>query len=576
MLLASVSLTAFTSPVNGAPDQETASSPVSISHSIVNDGPEARFGFSVLAQAATSVFKAQTSGTAGTLVQGTPTTFSVTLSGFQNSFVAGNQLMVDVVWPNFTVVSATPAAAGAGAATGGTCAFTQGTNSSGVTAPAGSTSILCTAGAAGGPGGPNTSAVYTITLVPNVGGLQGNQIVDQACAANGAGQGVACEQPLTANVTINPQITTATATPTATNTTTATVTSTPTATRTPTVIASPTPGQPSGTPGVPCSTPTGLICPVAGPALNGTFNPANNTFSLTVTAPAGSGAGTVFVTLPTINNPGGETFACQTPSLGAGTSLTCTGTTTSALLLGGTVTATVPNATPGGAPITVTATTGAGTNTTTGTLVICKQISFPLGLGGINPLGPLGGPGFGLNGLNGLNGLGLQASTVTFTTVPAVTIPAITVPAGTTTAVCATGVPIAAGQVTITENVPVGFTLASVTGGTLSGTTNAATATITTGQVTTVTFVNQPVTVINNPLPLLPPPPLQFIPPPPPPLLPPPPPAPMGGMMAAASPMASVPVIPEADSIFLVVGGLVALGAIAGLRSLRRRRDDEV
>jgi hypothetical protein len=77
-------------------------------------------------------------------------------------------------------------------------------------------------------------------------------------------------------------------------------------------------------------------------------------------------------------------------------------------------------------------------------------------------------------------------------------------------------------------------------------------------------------------LPLLPPPPLQFIPPPPPPLLPPPPPAPMGGAMTGASPMASVPVIPEADSIFLVVGGLVAVGAIAGLRSLRRRRDDEV
>jgi len=76
-------------------------------------------------------------------------------------------------------------------------------------------------------------------------------------------------------------------------------------------------------------------------------------------------------------------------------------------------------------------------------------------------------------------------------------------------------------------------------------------------------------------LPLLPPPPLEFIPPPPPPLLPPPPPAPMGGMMQpsrAAFP--EVPVIPEADSLFLLVGGLVALGGLVGYRKLRRNDDD--
>ena len=36
-----------------------------------------------------------------------------------------------------------------------------------------------------------------------------------------------------------------------------------------------------------------------------------------------------------------------------------------------------------------------------------------------------------------------------------------------------------------------------------------------------------------------------------------------------------VPVIPEADSLFLLVGGLVALGGVVGYRSLRRRRDDD-
>jgi hypothetical protein len=77
------------------------------------------------------------------------------------------------------------------------------------------------------------------------------------------------------------------------------------------------------------------------------------------------------------------------------------------------------------------------------------------------------------------------------------------------------------------------------------------------------------------PPPFLPQPPLEFIPPPPPPLLPPPPPRPlMGPPMAAAAAMPGVPVIPEADSLFLLAGGLVALGSLVALRSLRRRRDD--
>ena len=74
------------------------------------------------------------------------------------------------------------------------------------------------------------------------------------------------------------------------------------------------------------------------------------------------------------------------------------------------------------------------------------------------------------------------------------------------------------------------------------------------------------------PFPLLPPPPLEFLPPPPPPLLPPPPPQLFqpGPSMAG---FPDVPVIPEADTVFLFLGGLVALGAVAGLRSLRRREE---
>ena len=71
-----------------------------------------------------------------------------------------------------------------------------------------------------------------------------------------------------------------------------------------------------------------------------------------------------------------------------------------------------------------------------------------------------------------------------------------------------------------------------------------------------------------NVAPLLPPPPPIFLPPPPSPLLPAPP------MAAPPAVLPDVPVIPETDSLFLLVGGLVAIGGVVGVRSLRRRRDD--
>jgi hypothetical protein len=78
------------------------------------------------------------------------------------------------------------------------------------------------------------------------------------------------------------------------------------------------------------------------------------------------------------------------------------------------------------------------------------------------------------------------------------------------------------------------------------------------------------------PPPFIPPPPLPLPPPPPPPLLPPPPmmaPPMMAPPSAAAMP--GVPVIPEADSLVLLIGGLAALGGLAVVRHVRRRRDGE-
>jgi hypothetical protein len=68
------------------------------------------------------------------------------------------------------------------------------------------------------------------------------------------------------------------------------------------------------------------------------------------------------------------------------------------------------------------------------------------------------------------------------------------------------------------------------------------------------------------PPPLLPP--VPFLPPPlsPPPLLP-----PVGPPALGPAPEAGVPVIPEADSVVLLLAGLTALGILARRRLLRRR-----
>jgi hypothetical protein len=87
--------------------------------------------------------------------------------------------------------------------------------------------------------------------------------------------------------------------------------------------------------------------------------------------------------------------------------------------------------------------------------------------------------------------------------------------------------------------------------------------------------------------PPLPPPPPLLPPPPPPGLLPPPPPPPgllppadpMGGLALPPSSLAmppgyaGIPVVPEADSLVLLAGGLIAVGALASQRWWRRRRE---
>jgi hypothetical protein len=94
------------------------------------------------------------------------------------------------------------------------------------------------------------------------------------------------------------------------------------------------------------------------------------------------------------------------------------------------------------------------------------------------------------------------------------------------------------------------------------------------GQVEVRVARNQ--AVILPPVANIPPPPLEFVPqPPPPPLLPPGAPVPplQGAAAGAPSPPArypAVPVIPEADSLLLLAGGLAAVGAFAWWRRNRQ------
>ena len=597
-LLASASLTAFVAPISAAPNEEAASSSVTTSHSVIgpaDEGPTGHFAFSVLDQASTTQTKAVGGGT--TIQQNTATTFRVTQSVPPGTTISPNApVMVDFVNPNFVVNFAGPSGTGAiNGAPGvpgyaGNCTISSTTTISGGTlSPA--QQVLCNSSA--NPANLNTTIAQwdiIITIPSTV--APGTVQSDQVCSVSPGNTATNCENPLTVTVVNNPAVNTPTPTATATVTNTpvatTTATATPTRTATPAVGVPPTPPV-SGTPGVPCATAIGQTCTATG-AVTGTWSKTGSgVFTFTATGPANAlvgGVPTVFI--PTTANANGEQFPCTATT--AALTTTCTGTTAGDPLQGAVITVAFPLVGGGFGTVTGTITsTNFAQNLTLAAAQTQAQATagFLLGTPGV-PCATLGSALAGQVLVPGINQTAVgQTCTVTGavtgtltrtgsmsftlnTTVPA------GVPAGITpVAVFSTDLGIqAVACAAVTGAAGSAYTCTgTITGNALQGSTVALCFTAATACLLGTITGPGPVVIPNN-LPLLPPPPLQFIPPPPPPLLPPPPPAPMGTPSLAAPP-GGIPVIPEADSLFLVVGGLVALGGLVGLRSLRRRRDDE-
>jgi hypothetical protein len=289
-----------------------------------------------------------------------------------------------------------------------------------------------------------------------------------------------------------------------------------------------------------------------------------------IIGPANTAPGSIpQIFLPT--TAGVETFACPAVGATAPFTSTCSGTTVGNLLQGATATARFPLVGGGTTDVTgivvgnfATVTPTPGTSLTTQQAIALVSASGQTGV----PCAVT--PGDTCQVTGAVTGTGRVTSSMLWNvtaTVPAgvgagiVPVAVFSTTAGLEAIVCT---PVVAGVATVTCT-------GTTTGNALQGSTVSvvfAVGVIATGIVNGPGFA----TLVPPPLPLLPPP-LALLPPPPPPLLPPPAPAPAG--MTIAAPMsggrfADVPVVPEADSVILVLGGLAALGLVAGLRARRR------
>jgi hypothetical protein len=327
----------------------------------------------------------------------------------------------------------------------------------------------------------------------------------------------------------------------------------------------------TGQAGVPCTGVVGGTCTInGGGGVTGTWTRiSSGTFVVTAVGPANTAPGGIpQVFLPT--TAGVETFPCSPVAVTAPFTANCTGTTTGNLLQGATVTVRFPLVGGGTTDVTgVVVGTGATVTPTPGTSLTTQQALALVGSSGQTGIPCAVTPGDSCQVVGAVNGTGRVTSSMLWTvtaTVPVaigagiIPVAVFSTTAGLEAIVCA---PVVAGVATV-----------ACTGTTVGNALQGSTVTVVfaVGVIATGTVTGPGMaTFIPPPMPLLPPP-LAFGPPPPP-LLPPPPPAPNGMMIAqptGGGRFADVPVVPEADSLFLLAGGLLALGLVAGLRARRR------
>ena len=347
---------------------------------------------------------------------------------------------------------------------------------------------------------------------------------------------------------------TGTSTPTATATLSPTLTPTPTATLTPTATATLTPTAAlTSTPTAACRGlgATATLLAVGGSAVAGTITiSATSTGSGTLT---GLLVGqTPRLTVATSAPAGTESLVGGTVGV-PGVPSVITGTLVGIPTAGGLVTVTASNPVGGASQVVAQGTLQCGTSPTAVVGPACTVAGFAglVPVGGTAVSGPVNVTSIGstftvVGTLSGL--LPGQTATLSIPTdgggTQSIIGPAAgTVPIGAPITITGmlTAPPVAGGLVTVTASNPNGGA--------------------------SVTAAQGPLQCQNVPPPPLPPPPA--LPPPP----PPPPPLPPWTVVPAAVPGAfpAIPVIPEADSLVLLGGGLVTLGALAGLRLLRRR-----
>jgi len=296
-----------------------------------------------------------------------------------------------------------------------------------------------------------------------------------------------------------------------------------------------------------------------------TLTPVGSSVTGTLTlTPSGSTvtvSGTLFGILP--GSSGSITVTGLTgsvpfsPPAAAGQAVSVSGTLTGALNTGATVTVQATNAIGG---LLQTVATGAVTCAGTGTTVC------PGGAPLTAALAPAGAA-LGIAPVSGQITLTLSSSGVY--TVSGSLIGLLPGQTATITIPGATG--------TVTTSAPIAPGAPATVSGSVSGTptvgglvtvslTSPATGTVAQGPLTCGGVAPVPPLPL-PPVPPLPPPPGPPLPPPPPPGLVPPP--PLAGPSAVRPP--GVPVIPEADSVFLLAGGLALVGLIAAVRTVRRR-----